>query len=79
MNAQRVQGQGDYAEHTHPEQVHSHDHYHISHHHRGGLMTGWDHRTYWHTHQHDHSVLAHSHDYSIEDEERDHNVPNALG
>lgn len=64
---------GDEPTHTHEAIVHGHDHYHVSHHHRDGMMLGeWDHRTYWHQHEHNHSPLTHSHDYSREDEEREH-------
>jgi len=71
MVAQRVEGTGSAGEHFHPPALHSHDHYHVSHHH-GGVLTEWSHRTYWHTHEHNHNALQHSHDYSAEDEERDH-------
>ncbi|MBI3968069.1 MAG: PQQ-dependent sugar dehydrogenase, partial [Chloroflexi bacterium] len=48
MATQRTEGQGAEPEHTHLARVHSHDHYHVSHHHRDGLLTEWEHRTYWH-------------------------------
>ena len=35
---QWVQDDGKEPEHAHPAQVHSHDHYHITHHHKGGVM-----------------------------------------
>jgi len=69
---QRTEGEGRENTHHHPARVHSHDHYHISHHHRDGLLGEWEHRTYWHTHDHNHAELTHSHDYSQQDEERDH-------
>ena len=69
---QWVSGQGDEPEHVHPSQVHSHDHYHITHHHKGGVMGEWDHRTSWHSHEHNHASLKHSHDRSFEDEVADH-------
>ena len=72
MTTQRTEGQGDQPEHTHPARMHGHDHYHVSHHHVGGLMTEWEHRTYWHTHDHNHNALTHSHDYGQADEEREH-------
>lgn len=63
----------EYELHIHPAVVHSHDHYHVTHHHREGMLLGeWDHRTSWHTHEHNHSPLNHSHEYGREDEERDH-------
>ena len=52
--------------------MHAHDHYHISHHHAGGMTGEWKHRTYWHTHDHNHGPLSHSHDYKSDDEEREH-------
>jgi hypothetical protein len=53
--------------------VHTHDHFHVAHHHRGNLpIAEWEHRTYWHTHEHNHGPLTHSHDYDAEDEEREH-------
>ncbi len=72
MTAQRTEGRGDQPEHTHPAEQHSHDHYHVSHHHKGGLLGEWDHRTYWHTHMHNHNELTHSHDFSEADEEAQH-------
>ena len=32
----------------------------------------WEHRTFWHTHEHNHTALIHSHDYSEQDEEKEH-------
>ena len=34
---QRTEGEGTQPEHTHGAQVHSHDHYHVTHHHRGAV------------------------------------------
>jgi hypothetical protein len=52
---------------------HAHDHYHVSHHHRGGALGGalgeWEHRTSWHTHEHNHVAITHSHDYEQAEEE----------
>ena len=63
----------DHPMHEHPEALHTHDHYHVTHHHRDGMLLGeWDHRTSWHSHPHNHSATTHSHEYSVEDEERDH-------
>jgi len=36
--------------HTHEARTHEHDHYHVTHHHRGGPMGEWEHRTHWHSH-----------------------------
>jgi hypothetical protein len=70
--SQFTEGQGKQPEHTQAPQTHTHDHYHVSHHHRGGPISDWDHRTYWHTHEHAHNALTHGHDYNQQDEERDH-------
>jgi hypothetical protein len=67
---QRVEGQGAAPEHTHPAVTHSHNHWHVSHHVEADGSV--EHRTYWHTHLHNHGELTHSHDYSQADEERDH-------
>ena len=69
---QWVHGDGKEPEHAHPAQVHSHDHYHITHHHKSGVMGEWDHKTSWHSHEHNHAPLRHSHDGSYEDEVADH-------
>ena len=69
---QRIEGEGKSPEHTHIARVHEHDHYHISHHHKGGLLNEWEHRTYWHTPAHNHAPLTHSHDYDHENEEDEH-------
>jgi hypothetical protein len=69
---QRYEGDGKEPEHTHPATEHGHDHWHVSHHHKGGLGDDFEHRASWHTHIHNHAPLTHSHDYSREDEERDH-------
>jgi hypothetical protein len=63
----------DRTTHAHRELVHGHDHYHVSHHHRDGMLLGeWEHRTSWHAHEHNHSALLHAHEYSVDDEEREH-------
>jgi hypothetical protein len=69
---QRAEGEGREPEHTHPAIEHTHDHWHVSHHHTGGLNDDFAHRASWHTHAHNHAPLTHSHDYSRTDEERDH-------
>ena len=72
--AQQTEGEGREATNTHAAVTHLPDHYHISHHHRGGVagVGEWEHRTYWHTHEHNHHPLTHSHDYSQEDEAQHH-------
>ena len=68
-------GEGQAPPHTHPAVTRTHDHYHVSHHHRGGPLVEFEHRASWHTHAHNRSALTHSHDYSREDEEHDHAAP----
>lgn len=63
---------GEQAQHTHLAGTHTHDHYHVSHHHKGGMLSEWEHRTYWHTHEHNHNELTHAHDFSQTDEEAQH-------
>lgn len=70
--AQQTEGEGRAGTHTHPDIVHTHDHYHVTHHHRGGPLGEWDHHTNWHTHAHNHNALTHSHDYDQDEEEREH-------
>ena len=36
MATQRTEGAGKEPVHTHPARTHSHDRYHVSHHHAGG-------------------------------------------
>ena len=69
---QRTDGEGREGTHTHPATVHEHDHYHVSHHHKAGVVDEWDHRTYWHTHEHNHAELKHSHDYDLQEEMANH-------
>ncbi len=59
-------------EHTHPAQVHSHDHYHVSHHHRGSPLGEFEHRSRYHAHEHDHGPLVHAHRMSVDEERTDH-------
>ena len=30
---------------------HTHDHDHVTHHHKGGVLDEFEHRAYWHTHR----------------------------
>ncbi len=69
---QSTAGEGKQPTHVHPETVHTHDHYHVSHHHKSGITGEWEHRTSWHTHEHNHAALTHSHDYSQDDEVSEH-------
>jgi hypothetical protein len=75
QTSQTTEGQGKSPQHTHLAGTRTHDHYHVSHHHKGGVagITGdFEHRTYWHTHEHNHGELTHSHDYSQDNEETEH-------
>ena len=59
-------------EHIHPPQVHTHDHYHVSHHRTGGLLDEFEHRGHYHSHEHNHAPLVHGHDHDADDEVDDH-------
>lgn len=60
-------------EHSHPPIVHTHDHYHVSHHHTGGPLGEFEHRSHYHVHEHNHTPLVHGHKHlDEEDERRDH-------
>ena len=75
MTAQYIEGEGKAPSHVHAASVHTHDHYHVSHHHKSGLAAlgdDFEHRAYWHTHEHNHAELTHSHDYSQADEDQHH-------
>jgi hypothetical protein len=72
---QTVEGTGDAGTHTHPDQLHDHDHYHVTHHHRSGISEAlgeFEHRASWHTHEHSHAALTHSHDFREADEIEHH-------
>ena len=69
--AQRAE-HGNEPEHMHESVVHTHDHYHVSHHHSGGLLSEWEHKTFWHTHAHNHNQITHGHDYGMDEEEQQH-------
>ena len=69
---QRVVGDERH-EHRHPALVHRHDHYHVTHHHTGGVLGEFEHRTRYHMHEHNHAPLVHGHDgQSSEEEWADH-------
>jgi len=60
-------------EHSHAAVVNAHDHYHVSHHHTGGFMGEFQHRTSYHEHEHNHGPLVHAHkNRTPEDEAIDH-------
>lgn len=66
---QRVVGDAQH-EHSHEGLVHSHDHYHVTHHHTGGVLGEFEHRTRYHLHDHNHAPLVHGHDGQSKDDER---------
>jgi hypothetical protein len=72
MVEQRAATEGSEFEHAHPPQIHAHDHYHVSHYHKGGPLGEWEHRTHWHTHEHNHAPLTHCHDYDQPEEAEKH-------
>jgi len=85
---QQVVGDTEH-EHTHEPVVHTHDHYHVSHHHTGGVLGEFEHRTHYHQHEHNHAPLLHAHERFSEEQERadhdatahvhDHDAPSAGG
>jgi len=66
---QRVVGDAEH-EHVHPAVIHTHDHYHVSHHHTGGMLGEFEHRSHYHSHEHNHAPIDHAHEDRSEDEER---------
>jgi len=73
MKAPIDQGVVDDVGHEHPAQVHTHDHYHVVHHHTKNPLSQFEHRGSYHIHEHDHAPLHHAHrDRSEEDERDDH-------
>jgi Cd2+/Zn2+-exporting ATPase len=51
--------------------THTHDHYHVSHHHKSGEVFGsFEHRAHYHSHEHNHAGLDHAHEGRDEDTER---------
>jgi hypothetical protein len=59
-------------EHVHDPVVHSHDHYHVTHHHTGGPLGEFDHRAHYHDHEHNHALLVHGHEHEAGKEQTDH-------
>jgi hypothetical protein len=57
---QRVVNDAEH-EHSHGPVVHTHDHYHVTHHHRGGPLGEFEHRSSYHQHEHNHAPLVHAH------------------
>src|SRR3954454_14156344 len=76
-------------QHPHEAVVHMHDHYQVSHHHSGGVLGEFEHRTAYHEHEHNHAPLVHAHGNRSETEERedhdgtahthDHDAPTGTG
>lgn len=57
---QRVVGDAEH-EHGHDPVVHTHDHYHVTHHHKGTVLGEFDHLSTYHQHEHNHAPLVHAH------------------
>ena len=55
----------------HEAQVHTHDHWHVTHHHVSGPIGEFEHRSHYHQHEHNHAPLVHAHQDRSEDEERE--------
>ena len=66
---QRVVGDEQH-EHSHAGLVHTHDHYHVTHHHTGGVLGEFEHRTRYHLHEHNHAALVHAHESQEPGDER---------
>ena len=64
--------QANEQEHIHPAQLHTHDHYHVTHHHTGGPLGTFDHRAHYHSHEHNHAPLVHGHGHDPDREDEDH-------
>jgi hypothetical protein len=43
-------------EHQHAAEVHTHDHWHVTHQHTGGPLGEFAHRSHYHMHEHDHAA-----------------------
>jgi len=69
---QYTEGTDREQEHTHLPVQHSHDHYHVTHHHKDRVLGEWEHRTFWHTHDHNHNEIIHGHNYGAAQEEVEH-------
>jgi hypothetical protein len=74
MNAdQRAVGdEAKRQEHHHAPETHEHDHYHVSHHHTGGPLGEFEHRSRYHSHSHNHAEIVHAHEMSPDEEVADH-------
>jgi hypothetical protein len=49
------------SQHEHPAKVHTHDHYHVSHHHTKNPLAEFEHHANYHSHEHDHAAIRHGH------------------
>ena len=65
---------GDKAKtHEHAGEVHVHDHWHVTHHHKSGPMGEFEHRSSYHQHEHNHAALVHAHDgRTVDAEKKEH-------
>ena len=86
---QRVVGDDAQSQHSHPGAVHTHDHYHVTHHHTGNVLGEFEHRSEYHLHEHNHAPLVHAHkgrdqgdesaDHDKEAHVHDHTAPATEG
>lgn len=66
-----------FEEHHHPDAVHDHEHWHVTHNFRA-MTGGFEHLSWKHSHEHDHAEVTHAHvpheDFDKEhaDEAHDH-------
>ncbi|MGI8586904.1 MAG: hypothetical protein ACR2M0_04350 [Chloroflexia bacterium] len=56
----------------HKTTVHTHDHWHVSHHHIGQGANEFEHRSTYHTHEHSHSGYEFEADHPEEHSDGDH-------
>src|SRR6266850_1266764 len=53
---------GDKAKsHEHKGELHAHDHWHVTHHHKSGPLGEFEHRSSYHQHEHNHAAIVHAH------------------
>jgi len=69
MDAQQTGG-GPVLEHE--PTVHTHDHWHVSHHHIGSGANDFEHRSTYHSHEHSHAGYDYQADHPEEHREADH-------
>ena len=74
-------------EHSHPEVIHVHDHYHVTHRHTGGPFGEFEHKARYHSHEHNHAALVHGHSGGADEDDEhekdahvhDHEMPTGGG